>query len=111
MAKKKKSQKKKFRQTVSAPVSKSTRPAEAIKPAKDKSSAGTTTSNTDQSKKPSSKPIKKSTSPDYSEFSYVAKETKHTLVIIGGIVVVYLVLWYLFTHTGIGPAIYRLIKM
>ncbi len=48
---------------------------------------------------------------DYSEFSYVVKETKHTLMIIGGIVVAYLVLWYLFTHTGIGPAIYRSIKL
>lgn len=110
MAKKKKSQKKKFRQPNQMAT---TKPAKSIKSAKgvdtktQKHDVATTSVVAESIKKP----VKKSSTPDYSEFSYVAKETKHTLVIIGGIIVVYLVLWYLFTHTGIGPAIYRFIKL
>lgn len=48
---------------------------------------------------------------DTLEFNYVGRDVKRILILAVGLVLLQLVLWYLFEHTGLGPAVYRLIKL
>jgi len=102
MAKKKKSQKKKFRNQAQATPK--------------KTAVATQQGGADvQSlKKDSDKPAvtsKKSTPELSGEFAYVKGEVKHALFIVAGIIVVYIVLWYVFTYTSVGPATTKLFKI
>ena len=45
------------------------------------------------------------------DFSYVGHDLRRILVLGGGLIFFLLILWYLFGHTGLGPAVYNLIKI
>ena len=45
------------------------------------------------------------------DFSYVSTDLRRLSVLAVGLVALELVLWYLFTHTGIGDAVFNLIHV
>jgi len=45
------------------------------------------------------------------DFSYVTADLARIVYLGGGLILLLVVLWYLFGHTGLGPAAYNLIKL
>jgi hypothetical protein len=45
------------------------------------------------------------------DFSYVLVDLRRIALLGGGLVILQLVLWYIFNHTGLGPATYNLVKL
>jgi hypothetical protein len=45
------------------------------------------------------------------DFSYVAVDLRRIALLGGSLVVFEFVLWYIFNHTGLGPAVYNLVKL
>lgn len=45
------------------------------------------------------------------DFSYVLVDLRRTAILAGSLVIFQIVLWYLFTHTGLGPSVYNLVKV
>lgn len=45
------------------------------------------------------------------DFSYLPGDLRRLALFAGGLVLVELVLWYLFAHTGLGPAVDGLVKV
>lgn len=54
---------------------------------------------------------KKSASNSSDSHDYVKADVHRSLVISGSILACLIVLWILFQHTGVGPAVYHLIKI
>jgi hypothetical protein len=45
------------------------------------------------------------------DFSYVSKDVRRLSLLAGSLLAVELLLWYLMNHTGLGTAVYNLIKI
>ncbi len=45
------------------------------------------------------------------DYSYVGVDLRRIMWLGGSLVILQLVLWYIFTHTGIGPSIYNLVQI
>ena len=94
MAKKRKAQKKKFRKQAASVQQPQAAKSEAKVEAATKSA-----------------PAKQKNELVTTGFEYVGHEIRHTLIVMGAIMLSYLILWYLFTNTALGPAVYKLIKL
>lgn len=62
-------------------------------------------------KQSGAKLAKQSAEYDYSGYDYVKKDVKSSFVISGAIIVGFILLWLLFEYSGLGSAVYRLIKI
>lgn len=47
----------------------------------------------------------------FADYDYVRSDLRRSFVISGSIIAALVLLWVLFEHTGVGPAIYHLIKI
>jgi hypothetical protein len=51
------------------------------------------------------------TATDARNFSYVGYDLRRIAWLGGGLVLLQLILWWLFTHTGLGPTVYSWVKL
>ena len=45
------------------------------------------------------------------DFSYVSKDIKRLSLLAGGLLAIEIILWYVMGHTGLGNAVYNLVKI
>ena len=48
---------------------------------------------------------------DERNYSYVGVDLRRIAWLGGGLVLLQLALWYIFTHTGVGPSVYNLVQI
>jgi hypothetical protein len=60
---------------------------------------------------PAGRPVRVVAALDTRDFSYVGQDLRRVGVMAGSLLALEVILWYLFGHSGLGSAVYNLIKV